>query len=352
LDGALAKSPSDRPARALELATSIARAAGVPEPTLTASGTFKTIPGTGRERPVQNRGAFASANGPNSDHSTPTGAPSRTPYLLAGGGGLLLAMLIIILAIAYGTRGGGSTAAATPAGSLGTAVAAVVPTATVGAVSALAATVPPPTPPPTVVPQTPPPAPVVPPGDYRRVQNTGTDRCLRGRAQPTTNAPIWVCAVDQFVVRIIDGPRRADGYDWYNAEGIGWMAGDDLRGGLFLGSTGVPSPPALQFGCLDLAFRVTTDGNFRPPAVLHSELAFKGAQFEAADGTFAGWLFGDQLFLKYRATVGGREGTGTVVASVTGTTVRGQFVATSFSAGSGAVGTVNGIATPICGYGD
>jgi hypothetical protein len=188
----------------------------------------------------------------------------------------------------------------------------------------------------------------VPPGDYRRVQNTGADKCLRGRAAPGLNAPVNVCAADGVVVRITAGPLSADGFDWFNAQDVGWVAGRQQdNGATFLAAVGTPPGPARQFACMQLTLRTTTPGTLPAPATLSFTVdRFDGAWFTSTSGQASGHVFGGDLYLQYDVPVNGRTATGTIVGQLLSTgQVRGQFVDTAFQGGTtGAEGSVSGTA--------
>jgi hypothetical protein len=186
-----------------------------------------------------------------------------------------------------------------------------------------------------------------PPGGFRQVRNTGTGKCLYGRAAPGTGAPIYVCAIDGFVVRVLDGPRAVEGYDWYNAEGIGWMAGSDGTGLQLLVPVGTqPIPDFPREGCYSLTLTTTVPGVFgAPDRLLFTVQQSNGAAMSSTDGQVSGWLYGSTLYLKYSAPVG----TGTIRAQIINDDrITGNFVATGAPGKSGAEGTVAGTKAARC----
>jgi hypothetical protein len=174
---------------------------------------------------------------------------------------------------------------------------------------------------------------------------------LNGRAAPGTTAQIYYCAIEGFVVRIVDGPRRVDGVDWYNAEGIGWMASTGVTSGVtFLERIGPQSAPDLpSAGCYTLTLKTTKTGEYTAPDRIQFDVPLGGGyDVMASDGNVAGWLYGTSL---YRAVIGGRPATGTIraeIASGSPISISGEFVATAFGPGGGAEGTVSGTRMPRC----
>jgi serine/threonine-protein kinase len=344
IDAGLAKQPAQRPPSAGALASALTAAVGGPG--------------------VAPRGVASFSAGTSPPRSTPTGPPpyardgrSRMPFIAAGAIAALFVAGVAVAAIATGASRQAtdqSRTATVPADQGRASLPTSLPQPPITAPqtpSMPADPMPAQTPSPPTPTRTP--LPVVPAGDYRRVQNTDSSKCLRGRNAPSTQGTmIWLCAVEGFVVRLVDGPRNADGYEWYNAEGIGWMAGRDSTGVVLLGRIDVPPPPAFEFGCLSLALRTTsalTAAMVPPPTRLEGPVRFNGAQFEAVDGRFTGWLYGAHFSLKYAVPVSGRATTGTIAGMITDGQAQGVFVTTATSTGTtGSAGEVTGRAQPSC----
>lgn len=88
-----------------------------------------------------------------------------------------------------------------------------------------------PTPRPTLPPPTPTPEPSLRPDSFAVI--TGTEgAALRARTEPGINAPIETRFREGQNVRILEGPRSADGRDWWRIEAdgeSGWAAADFLQ---------------------------------------------------------------------------------------------------------------------------
>lgn len=80
-----------------------------------------------------------------------------------------------------------------------------------------------------------PPAPPPPPSTAANLSigetvqvNTPND-CLRARTAPSLAAPAPTCVPDGTSLTLVAGPVSADGYIWWSASGVGWVAGQYLR---------------------------------------------------------------------------------------------------------------------------
>ncbi len=195
---------------------------------------------------------------------------------------------------------------------------------------------------------TPPPAITVPPGDYRVVQNTDESKCLHARAAAGANQPINQCVDDGFVVLLTAGPVQADGYDWYNAYGLGWMASGPVdKPQQWLAPIPQPPPPnpLPPRTCLQLTFQIVKPGTEDPPPLIPpTPLRFDGATFASFDSSYLfGSVYGSKLSLAYDERTSGGRRAGTVSGTVASDgTISGTFTATAFTNGTGAYGTVHG----------
>ncbi len=327
VQAALAKEPGDRPRSAGELATLLSG-----DPTVAVPAVQPIVPRNGSQ-------------------------PSMRVPLLIGAGVALAVLAALAGGLALTNRGGQpSTHAATAAQP--TTAPTPLPTATPRSTPSAAATAaqPDPTvaPPtrtatPTASPRTatPPPA-TVPPGDYRVVQNTDESKCLRARAAAGASQPINQCVDDGFVVLLTAGPVQADGYDWYNAYGLGWMAsGPADKPQQWLAPIPQPPPPnpLPPRTCLQLTFQIVKPGTEDPPPLIPlTPLRFDGATFATFDSSYLfGSVYGSKLSLAYDERANGGRKAGTVSGMVASDgTISGTFTATAFTNGTGAYGTVHG----------
>ena len=72
-------------------------------------------------------------------------------------------------------------------------------------------------------------------GTTRAAVVRGTDACLNVRASATTSGKLVGCLAEDTSVKIVDGPVKADGFDWYKIERAGslksggWAVGKYLK---------------------------------------------------------------------------------------------------------------------------